>query len=104
MKLYKNSCALCGSDVIGNEQYKYFCKKCNVLFQRKHLKKKKEDKNEVAVLKKTESIVASAKSNKMHVASCHFLKKIQEMIHLDSVEQGKQKGYESCVCLRRLNR
>jgi hypothetical protein len=48
-------------------------------------------------------IVASSKSNKMHISTCHFLKKIQKenWIHLDSLQDGIDKEYEPCVCIRR---
>jgi hypothetical protein len=35
-------CPICASDVKGNDQYLFFCKTCNVLFHRKHLRKKEE--------------------------------------------------------------
>ncbi|MFC1753299.1 hypothetical protein ACFL96_07900 [Thermoproteota archaeon] len=48
-------------------------------------------------------IVASVKSNKMHISTCHFLKKIHKdnWIHLDSLDEGVKKGFIPCVCIRR---
>ncbi|MFQ5474295.1 MAG: hypothetical protein ACE5DM_00500 [Candidatus Nanoarchaeia archaeon] len=47
--------------------------------------------------------VASAKSNKMHISTCHFLRKIQKenWIRLESLDEGVKRGYEPCVCIRR---
>jgi len=31
------ACPLCGGDVKGNKQYRYFCRDCNILFTKKEL-------------------------------------------------------------------
>lgn len=55
-------------------------------------------------LESPDKIIASNGSKKMHKGDCHFVKKIhpKNRIYLDSIEQGKELGYEMCVCLRRL--
>lgn len=49
-------------------------------------------------------IIASTQSSKLHEGSCHFVKKIhpENRIYYDSIEEGAEKGYELCVCLRRI--
>ncbi|MBW2963849.1 hypothetical protein KY363_00165 [Candidatus Woesearchaeota archaeon] len=51
-----------------------------------------------------DKIIASRESDRMHVGTCHFVKKIHpdNRIYLESVEQGEESGYQLCVCLRRL--
>jgi endogenous inhibitor of DNA gyrase (YacG/DUF329 family) len=123
MYIIEEGCPLCGADVKGNEEYSYYCKQCNLLFQKKALARKrkkaippeeekkieKEIKEAPVEYEDTEPleqelrIVASAKSNKMHIETCHFLKKIQKdnWIYLDSLDEGIKKKYEPCVCIRR---
>ena len=36
--LAKSGCPLCKSDVIGNKEIKYYCKRCNVLFSEEVIK------------------------------------------------------------------
>jgi hypothetical protein len=33
----KSRCPLCHGDVAGNDKYKYYCRKCNILFDKKHI-------------------------------------------------------------------
>ncbi len=37
--LIKDGCPLCGNDVRGNDDVKYLCKRCMMLFEERHLKK-----------------------------------------------------------------
>ncbi len=55
-------------------------------------------------LESSDKIIASNQSTKMHKGDCHFVKKIhpENRIYLDSITHGEDKGYEMCVCLRRL--
>lgn len=125
--IIEKACPLCKGDVKGNEEFKYFCKHCNMLFEKKYLSRQEEKElppeeekevikaesgPEVEVfsedtepLEETEELnfVASAKSNKMHLDTCHFLKKIHKdnWIYLKSLEEGIEKEYEPCVCIRR---
>ncbi|MBW2972514.1 hypothetical protein KY359_05755 [Candidatus Woesearchaeota archaeon] len=211
----ENGCPICGGDVKGNDYYRYFCEKCNVLFDKKDILEKefgksvadsakigpvrktclsederneldrkrkelkdriyrtfseeqkeelKEEAGERAEEEAVESeekeeevletdepeeieevieelpeepgyeepepeeeaepedepepvpekeeyeletpdrIIASNQSTKMHKGDCHFVKKInpENRIYLNSVEEGEERGYEMCVCLRRL--
>ena len=199
----EKGCPICGSDVKGNDFYKYFCESCNILFDKKdiltkefgktlsqaHITKKRLTEEEKAALQgrrkelkervfkafseeqkkelieqaeetKVEEevaaeeevletqepegveeivdekpaeqaepaeegpveeeqpmpekeeyeledegkIIASKESTKMHTGQCHFVKKIHphNRIYLASVDEGKERGYEMCVCLRRL--
>jgi chemotaxis protein histidine kinase CheA len=197
----ENGCPICGSDVKGNDHYRYFCESCNLLFDKKDIltkefgktlaegekpgpvrktrltdeekadlaKKRKELKERVfkafseaekkelvreaeerkeeeaepeeeepeqeepespeEVVEETpeeepaeetepsplpekeeynledeSKIIASKESTKMHTGQCHFVKKIHphNRIYLGSVTEGEEKGYQMCVCLRRL--
>jgi hypothetical protein len=62
-----------------------------------------EEKPAEYALEDPDKTIASEQSNKMHAGNCHFVKKINpdNRIHFDSIEEGEQKGYEMCVCLRR---
>ena len=35
--LVKDACPICGKDVKGSEKYSYYCKNCNLLFNKKYL-------------------------------------------------------------------
>lgn len=190
----ENGCPICAGDVKGNDHYRYFCERCNVLFDKKDIieaefgrrpghvrktsltedereeleKKRKElkdrifrtfteeqkkelveeaeerekepepgpdeaeeepeetepeegleetepeeepeepeeesEKREEYELEEPEKIIASNGSTKMHRGDCHFVKKIhpENRVYLDSIGDGEEKGYEMCVCLRRL--
>jgi|GEM_PF-1067462 len=43
----KNACPLCGSDVKGNDRYKFYCKRCNILFDKAQLDLEGEKKTTV---------------------------------------------------------
>ena len=43
----KNSCPICHSDVKGNDEYLYFCQKCNILFRKEDLEFTKEAINDL---------------------------------------------------------
>ncbi|MBT5023284.1 hypothetical protein HOK51_08845 [Candidatus Woesearchaeota archaeon] len=55
-------------------------------------------------LETQEKVIASSESKKIHAGNCHFVSMIQpnNRIYFDSIEEGEKKGYELCVCLRRL--
>ncbi|MBW2967568.1 hypothetical protein KY362_03715 [Candidatus Woesearchaeota archaeon] len=50
-----NGCPICGGDVKGNDHFKYFCKKCNVLFTKKDILDKEFGGMAVKKTKLTES-------------------------------------------------
>jgi len=54
-------------------------------------------------LESPDKIVASDSSTKMHSGDCHFVKKIrpENRIFLSSLQEGLDKDYLLCVCLRR---
>ncbi|HII71295.1 TPA: hypothetical protein HA265_00905 [Candidatus Woesearchaeota archaeon] len=49
-------------------------------------------------------VIASKESNRIHKGTCHFIRKInpENRIYFESIGKGEEKGYELCVCLRRL--
>ena len=137
--LVTKACPVCGRELRGNNELKFFCKDCNMLFERRHFEitpeEKKEEKKVKSPVKKPvnvspveiesppeetapetskispdnygleseQTIIASEKSSKIHQGQCHFVKKIhkENRIYLSTVEEGKQRGYALCVCLRR---
>jgi hypothetical protein len=50
-----NGCPICGGDVKGNDHYRYFCEKCNVLFDKKDILDKEFGRSiaEVGSVRKT---------------------------------------------------
>ncbi|MFH1072209.1 MAG: hypothetical protein V1743_02155 [Nanoarchaeota archaeon] len=42
VETFESGCPICEGLVKGNDKYLFFCKSCNMLFQRKHLKMRKE--------------------------------------------------------------
>ena len=65
---------------------------------------KEHQKRDEYDLETPDKIIASNESTKMHKGDCHFVKKIhpKNRIYLDSIKEGKEKGYSLCVCLRRI--
>jgi len=47
----KNACPVCGEDVKGNDKHNYFCKRCNLMFDRMHLLKPGEMHAEKQVIR-----------------------------------------------------
>ena len=62
-----------------------------------------QDKEEYD-LEDEKKIIASSQSTKIHKGNCHFVKKIhpENRIYFETAEEGEEKKYEMCVCLRRL--
>lgn len=191
MYLVKKGCPLCKGDLRGNDEFKFFCKRCNILFDKKDIRKPKsqelaekplvdkeaeklrkmlekarreeekiekelqrakkevsegeieeektevekiveaaleeepceekeagdekekeeeveeagesEEDAEVREMEEKGKIIVSEKSDKMHIPTCHFLRKIkrENWAVLDSIEEAEKQGYEKCVCVRR---
>ena len=114
-------CPICGGYVKGNDQYRFFCKRCNLLFRRDELtqqhyekpKKPTKDKDWVEIpepqpiselseeeLKK--KFIVSLKSNKYHWINCPYIKKIlrENLFYFNTEKEAKQKDYEPCVCMK----
>ena len=43
MKVIKGSCPLCNGNVTGNDSLKYYCRRCNMFFEKQHLLKEKKN-------------------------------------------------------------
>jgi len=62
------------------------------------------DKVEIKEDSKDYGLIGSDQSGKVHVKSCHFVKKIQEdrRRYFRSADEAIAQEYEPCVCLRKL--
>jgi hypothetical protein len=107
----EGGCLLCGGDVKGNETYKFYCKKCNVLFERWHLARRKEMASKEPAPAKEEpyrlpagvKYIASHHSDKYHKLGCRYVDQIQgaNLKHFKSGIEAERKGYKACVCVRK---
>jgi len=63
----------------------------------------KTEKKPATELENPIKIIVSTNSNKIHIDSCHFLKKIKKenWKTMTSLNKALKEGYEPCVCVRR---
>jgi hypothetical protein len=129
VKTYKKACPICKGDVKGNAQLKYFCRKCNMLFNRDQLRAESKYIQEVvdmAFAKRVKALkqeqaskpkpigkmkdqdlkdkfIVSLKSTKYHAINCPFARKIKRdnMFYFDTKDQARSKGYKPCVCMKK---
>ena len=80
----EEGCPICGGDVKGNDRYRFFCKRCNVLYDRKHLARKRvEEKPPQAEREKPLTLppgvkyIASNHSDKYHRLGCRYVDQIK---------------------------
>ncbi|MCX6709678.1 MAG: hypothetical protein NTV63_01845 [Candidatus Woesearchaeota archaeon] len=119
----EKACPVCGSDVKGNEKMRFYCKRCNILFERGELSSGKERndeaeektkrtekrnvpekaKEEVKMEEEEEIFITSAKAKRYHVKNCPFAGKIAEdkRIIFRSKEDAKNQGYKPCPCTKK---
>ncbi len=112
--IVKNGCPLCGGDVVGNDDVKYYCKRCNLLFNKSELRIQRQGKQKNAAGEeqaKTRSyktlFVASKLSDKFHRKDCLFAKNInkENLISFNSASEALKKGFKPCKnCLRDLKK
>jgi hypothetical protein len=71
----------------------------------KPVPKKKPEIKPGFELETEDKIIASSESDKLHAGNCRFVSNIHKTnrIYFASAAEGKLKGYELCVCLRRIN-
>ena len=75
--IVKNGCPLCGGDVVGNDDVKYYCKRCNLLFNRSELTIQRQGKQKNAAGEKQ---VKTRSYKNLFVASKNRLSLTRELV------------------------
>jgi hypothetical protein len=105
----EKACPLCGGDVKGNQEHKFFCKRCNLLFEQEMLKRQPDFVRPAALAvpsarAKTTSLkyIGSTQSQRYHMPGCRYVRQInrENLVHFDSGLQAESKGYRKCICVR----
>jgi methylphosphotriester-DNA--protein-cysteine methyltransferase len=91
-KIFKveKACPLCNGDVYGNDNLRYYCKRCNLLFK----------KNELRI---GEELVASKNSKRFHLLSCVSVRNLKEenKVFFKTREEALKNNFTPCrVCLK----
>jgi hypothetical protein len=105
----QGGCQICGGDVKGSDQFKFYCKKCNILFKREELGVKEESKSEQETasvpykLPEGVKYIASNHSDKYHKPGCRYIDQIKgaHLKHFKSGIEAERKGYKACICIKR---
>lgn len=121
VKTIENACPLCGSDVKGNDEVLFLCRRCQVLFKRKDLAMHQKKKEPEQIAKKeperkiqgTYSVhdserdinarfFASAKGKRYHAGNCPYIAFMnrENLISFKSEIEAEKKGLSKCRCLR----
>lgn len=107
------SCPLCGGDTKGDDKYRFYCQKCNVLFSRSELKKAEkpvettaETKRPAKELSKEQinlKCLVSSESNKYHKFGCRYIKQIavENLFYFNTKAECEKAGYEPCICIKK---
>ena len=93
-----NGCLLCGGDVRGNRESKYYCKKCNILFSHESLERAGKFKPQEGKAVVKARFVGSSTSNKYHTLECWLGKNIkpERRIYFATVTEAHKHGYVGC--------
>ncbi|USN45325.1 MAG: hypothetical protein H6502_04690 [Candidatus Woesearchaeota archaeon] len=96
VELIAKGCPICGGDVRGNDDIKFFCKGCNVTFSRRQLAKHVKTHEAVEG-----SFLASRGSNKVHVPSCPYAKRIgkENKLVFATRDEARTGGFVFCSCM-----
>lgn len=115
IEVIEKACPVCHEDVKGNDEKKFFCKHCNVLFDRKHLNRElPPPKNEmprppqptpIKGVKKEileTKFIVSLKSDKYHFITCTYISKIHEenLFYFNTESEAESRDYVPCVCIK----
>jgi len=101
----EKGCLLCGGDLKGSKEAKYYCKHCNILFSHDSLVKagKFKVKRPIvepvkAVEKPLARLVGSSEADKFHKLDCRFAKLIkpENRVYFRDQGEAKNKGYKGC--------
>ena len=99
----KSGCPLCNGDVKGSPKYKFFCKKCNILYESHHIPKsevrftwrqEKEAIMQAFNYKKTLRYVYGSKG-KFHKLSCEKAQELKSRTY----SEHKPKDLDACECV-----
>ena len=115
MQTLEKACPLCSGDVKGNNHDRYYCKKCDVLFDYHHLLRPEAGEGLAAEVK-IESVppakqantprkvgfVTSRHSGKYHRLGCRYIDQImpENLAQFDTAREAENKGYKPCVCVK----
>ncbi|MFH0978842.1 MAG: hypothetical protein V1837_06090 [Candidatus Woesearchaeota archaeon] len=105
-------CPICSSDVKGDETHKYYCKKCNLLFEARDVHKeekkpevqsevsKQQEKPKQVVQAKEAGLTASSQSNKYHKKGCRYIRQIENknLIYYKDKKEAERQGRRPCKC------
>ena len=105
----EKGCPLCGGDLKGTDKLKYFCKACNILFERGMFGAPKpqiqaEPETKIAAQKPTGlKYVVSTHSNSYHLPGCRYIKQInpENYSYMESRKDAEKGGYHACICVRK---
>jgi hypothetical protein len=113
----KNGCFMCGGDVFGNNELKYLCKPCNILYTEEELLASQKIREEMINQAPVEEVQAEEKegtpkepamfvgsilSMRYHRTDCPYILKIlkENKVTIKSHSEAKELGYKPCVCLK----
>ncbi|MFH1510687.1 MAG: hypothetical protein ABIF10_03265 [Candidatus Woesearchaeota archaeon] len=99
-------CPLCGGIVKGSDKLKYYCERCNILFEKEMLSKQGEkEKPVVSVPQKKASLkyIVSKHSRSYHIPGCRYIKQIakENLALYDNKKDAEKAGYHACICVRK---
>lgn len=90
--LVEKACPLCGSDVYGNDDLKYYCKRCNILFERKNLRLAKKE------------FVGSKIAKRFHSLNCASIRNLKEenKVFFNTRDDALKNGFKQCkLCIKK---
>ncbi|MGC8929336.1 MAG: Ada metal-binding domain-containing protein [Candidatus Woesearchaeota archaeon] len=93
--LVEKACPLCSSDVYGNDNLKYYCKRCNLLFERKDLRILKQE------------FIGSKVSRKFHSFNCPSIRNLREenKVFFSAAEEAMKNGFKPCgLCMKKIKK
>ena len=97
----EKGCLVCGGDLRGSRQAKYYCKHCNMLFSHDSLVRagRFKLKRVSEPVKKAEAkLIASSEADKFHKLDCRFAKLISKKnrVYFKDEKEAKNKGFKPC--------
>lgn len=103
VKTMEKACPLCGGDVLGTDFLKYYCKRCNILFEKSMLAQQEEEKPVVPEKKARLKYIVSKESKSYHLPGCRYVRQIDKdnIASYDNRKDAEQSGYHACICVRK---
>lgn len=113
------ACPLCGGDVKGDNEHKFFCSGCNILFEKAHLARKEQKTapqtargvdqavtpKPIRQLQKQDrksKYIVSLHSDRYHRYGCRYTTQIKEdnLFYFNTSAEAEAKSYIACKCVR----